>query len=143
MTAVGGTIVAPSSPSLASSIATVLLQLLTRSNRTARVPCVTLTSASLDCLWLTSCLPMGASCCSVLRLLVSARVSRANLVHPAGIKHQTRLPSGFGGNLGGVNEIRRQSHRVAKKKKTHNQAPVSRDGEELQNIPTAFTYCFA
>lgn len=44
-----------------------------------------LTSASLDCLWLTSCLPIGASCCSVLRLLVSARVSLANLVHPAGI----------------------------------------------------------
>lgn len=42
-----------------------------------------LTSASRDCLWLTSCLLMGASCCSVLRLLVSARVSRANFVHPA------------------------------------------------------------
>ena len=27
---------------------------------------------------------MGANCCSVLRLLVSALVSRANLVHPAG-----------------------------------------------------------
>lgn len=47
-------------------------------------PCVLgLTSASRDCLWLTSCLLMGASCCSVLRLLVSARVSRANFVHPA------------------------------------------------------------
>lgn len=43
-----------------------------------------LTSASLDGLCVTSCLLMGASCCSELRLLVSARVSRANLVHPAG-----------------------------------------------------------
>lgn len=48
-----------------------------------------LTSASLDGLWLTSCLPMGASCCSVLRLVVRARVSRANLVHPAKMSHET------------------------------------------------------
>lgn len=47
-----------------------------------------LTSASLDCLWLTSCLPIGASCCRVLRLLVSARVSRANLVHPEKMRSQ-------------------------------------------------------
>ena len=52
-----------------------------------------LTSASLDGLWLTSCLSMGASFGSVLRLLVSARVSRANLVHPAEMRHQTYFRS--------------------------------------------------
>lgn len=88
------------------------------SSRGARAACVALTSASLDCLWLTSCLPMGASCCSVLRLLVSARVSRANLVHPAGIKHQTRLPSGLGGNS--VDETPRQSRRVTESNNNNN-----------------------
>ena len=42
-----------------------------------------LTSASLEGLWLTSVLLSGAICCTRLRLLVSARVSRANFVHPA------------------------------------------------------------
>lgn len=42
-----------------------------------------LTSASLDGLWLTSVLLSGANCCTRLRLLVSARVSLANLVHPS------------------------------------------------------------
>lgn len=43
-----------------------------------------LTSASLEGLWLTSVLLSGANCCTRLRLLVSARVSLANFVHPAG-----------------------------------------------------------
>lgn len=40
------------------------------------------TSASLDGLWLTSVLFSGAICCTRLRLLVRALVSRANFVHP-------------------------------------------------------------
>lgn len=43
-----------------------------------------LTSASLEGLWLTSALLSGANCCTRLRLLVSARVSLANFVDPAG-----------------------------------------------------------
>lgn len=45
-------------------------------------PLVKLTSASRECLWLTSVLLIGASCCNVPRLLVNALVSLANLVHP-------------------------------------------------------------
>lgn len=50
-----------------------------------------LTSASLECLWLTSLTWfMGVSCCMLLRLLlVSARVSRANLFHPARDEQKT------------------------------------------------------
>lgn len=44
---------------------------------------IALTSASLEGLWLTSALLSGANCCTRLRLVVSARVSLANFVHPA------------------------------------------------------------
>lgn len=41
-----------------------------------------LTSASRECLWTTSALFIGVSCCKTLRLFVKARVNRANFVQP-------------------------------------------------------------
>lgn len=43
---------------------------------------LTLTSANLECLWTTSVLFIGVSCCKTLRLFVKARVNLANFVQP-------------------------------------------------------------
>ncbi|TNN59373.1 hypothetical protein EYF80_030388 [Liparis tanakae] len=64
----------------------------------------------LEGLWLTSGLSMGVSFGSVLRLLVSARVSRANLVHPAGTRRRTRLTPQSPNNAGFKRPGTRQSH---------------------------------
>lgn len=142
MTAVGGTIVAPSSPSLAQFHCHRVTTIIDpeQPNRQSPVRHTHLCQSGL---------------------LVADFVfadGRQLLQRVAVVGERPRQPSELGPScrnqtsdtasvriwweLGG-RQRNTTPKKKTQKKKTHNQAPVSRDGEELQNIPTAFTYCFA